>query len=161
MDYERRHARPSSGGVERSVSTRTATRREHQRFCEIGGWTLVRDARGRSVGHHITYELPLADGAVLRTRISRPANKDQYGPGLWSHILSTQLAVTATQFWECLRSGRAPDRPGSLRPDRRESIPAQVVYHLLHTVGLSEDEVAVLTREQALARLNEHWSRQP
>jgi hypothetical protein len=160
MDHRQRRASISSGGVERSVSRRPATRREHRRFCEIEGWTLVRDARGKSVRHHLTYELPLADGTVLRTRISRPANHDQYGPGLWSHILSTQLAVTAAQFWECLRSGQAPDRPGSSRPEGREPIPAQVAYHLLHTVGLSDDEVAGLTREQAVARLNEYWTTQ-
>lgn len=39
-----------------------ATRRDHERFCDIEGWKPVRDVRGRTGAHHVTYELALPDG---------------------------------------------------------------------------------------------------
>lgn len=139
------------------MTLRPASRREHARFCEVEGWTVVRDARGRAVGHHITYELGLATGAVLRTRISRPANNERYGPRLGAHILTEQLAVTEAQFWACVDHGEKPPRPGAA-PAVHEALPASLAHQLLHTVGLSDAEVAGLTREQAIARMNEYWS---
>jgi hypothetical protein len=37
-------------------------------------------------------------------------------------------------------------------------VPAEVVHLLLAKVGLSEAEVAAMTREQAVARLNQYWT---
>lgn len=88
---------------------RIATRREHQRFCEIDGWVEVLNARGKPTQHHITYELLLGDGRILRTRISRPANTDRYGKGLWAHILDDQLMVSVEEFWSASRAGTHPN----------------------------------------------------
>lgn len=60
-----------------------APRRQHKQFCDIDGCDTVLNARGKTVRHHITYELALSDGRVLRTRISRPASNATYGPSLW------------------------------------------------------------------------------
>lgn len=125
-------------------------------------WELVRDAKGRPVGHHITYELKLHDGRVLRTRVSRPANKTTYGPGLWKAILSKQLDVTEVEFWAGVkhrhRHRQRPER-GQPQVDTAEAtLPAGLVHQLIHVARVPEDEVKKLTLEQAVAVMAEHWS---
>jgi hypothetical protein len=71
----------------------TPARADHAKFCENEGWRVVRDARGRTGTHHLTYELDLPDGRTLRTRVSHPPDRTDYGPSIWSHILRDQLAV--------------------------------------------------------------------
>ena len=132
--------------------------RDHQRFCQVEGWTEVRNARGRSVGHHLTFELALPDGRVLRTRISRPPNGDTYGPRLWGAILGEQLQVTEEEFWRCVSERTVPAREGVVRvPD--DALPLWLVDQLLRDVGLGEAEVARMTVSQAEEALHAHWSR--
>jgi hypothetical protein len=53
--------------------------------------------------------------------------------------------------------GIKPDRGGP--PSRwQSSIPADLVHALIHTVGLPEAELRTMTREQAIARMQRHWS---
>lgn len=140
--------------------SRPASRRQHQTFCESEGWELVRNAQGQAVRHHITYKLPLADGRILRTRISRPANSENYGPALWSAILGPhQLDVTEAEFWACVERGIMPIRPGAPPAVPAAALPADLVYQLLHKAKLTEQEVAALTRQQAIGRMTEFWSR--
>lgn len=141
--------------------SRSASRRQHQKFCEIEGWEQVADAQGRPVGHHITYRLALTDGRVLRTRISRPANNDTYGPQLWSHILGEQLAVTEAEFWECVGQGNPPVRPGQQPPAPAESLPADLVHQVLTKLHLSDSDVAALTRQQAIDLMTTYWTAPP
>ncbi len=140
--------------------SRPASRRQHQKFCESEGWELVRNTQGQAVRHHITYTLPLADGRILRTRISRPANNETYGPTLWSAILGPhQLDVTEDESWACVEHATRPIRPGLPPTVPAEALPADLVYQLLHKVKLTEREVAGLTRQQAIDRMTEFWSR--
>lgn len=134
----------------------TATRSDHQRFCEREGWALVRDARGVAVSHHRTFELALPDGRILRTRISLPPDRTDYGPRLWSHILRDQLEVSEQEFWACVRDGVAPAR-GAIAVDI-ERIPAALVYQLVVKYGVSEAEVGRMTRAEVLAALEARWS---
>jgi hypothetical protein len=133
-----------------------ATREEHERFCLVEGWTPVRDARGRSGTHHVTYELRLPDGRILRTRISHPPDRTSYGRSLWSHILRDQLAVTEEEFWKCVKEGDKPDRGMPIVPT--ETLPADLVHLLIAKVGLTETEIAQMTRETAIARLQLFWT---
>ncbi|MFD5318753.1 cytotoxic translational repressor of toxin-antitoxin stability system [Streptomyces sp. NPDC127098] len=119
-------------------------------------WKRVRDARGRSGTHHVTYELTLHDGSVLRTRISHPVDRTVYGPSLWAHVLRDQLRVSEDEFWDCVLDGRLPDRGAPSTP--KEALPADLVYLLLHRVGLSEPEVAALSKDEAVARLRRYWT---
>lgn len=128
-----------------------ATRADHDAFCRIEGWTRVRDARGRTGTHHVTYELALPDGRILRTRVSHPVDRSDYGAALWAHVLRDQLDVTEAEFWACVKKRVQPSR-GAPQPSER-SIPASVVHRLLTELGLTEREVARLTRAEALARL--------
>lgn len=131
------------------------TRQAHERFCIAEGWDRVRDARGRTGSHHVTYELVLADGSILRTRISHPVDRTDYGPSLWNHILRDQLAVSAEEFWSCVNDGVLPAR--SVVAPAPESLPADLVHLLVHRVGLSSAEIASMTRAQAIERLQRHW----
>jgi hypothetical protein len=140
------------------VSSAAASRRDHNRFCQVEGWEQVRNARGKT-GHHLTYELNLPDGRVLRTRISHPVNNETYGPRLWSHILSDQLEVTDTEFWACVEDGELPDRGSASAEVPANALPAQVVYQLIHDVGIPEAEVARMDLTRAVELLAEYWSR--
>lgn len=138
--------------------SRPGARADHDAFARIEGWTEVRNARGQAVRHHITYELELPDGRVLRTRISRPANRESYGPALWKLILTEQLSVTEEQFWACVKDRRLPDRGGDSGDLPSRALPAQLVFQLLN-IGLPETQVAQMTLEEAVATMTEHWSR--
>lgn len=131
-------------------------RERHERFCAVEEWKRVRDARGRTGTHHVTYELTLHDGRILRTRISHPVDRTVYGPALWSHILRDQLVVTDTEFWDCVIDEKLPDRGAPATP--QESLPADLVYLLIHRVGLPESAVSELTKEDAVARLQRYWT---
>ena len=117
----------------------------------------MRGATGKKVTHHLTYELLLTDGRILRTRLSQPPDTTAYGPALWAHILRDQLNVSPGDFWLCVREGRLPDR-GSGPAATTGSIPAEVVALLINRVGLAESEVAGMTRAEAIARLNLFWA---
>ena len=134
------------------------TRHDHHRFCQVEGWTEVRNARGRKVGQHITYELELPDGRILRTRISRPPSRQPYGPRLWAHVLD-QLQVTEAQFWACVSDRTPPDRGAATREPPQNALPAGLVHQLIHTAGVAEADVAAMTLDEALAVMNEHRSR--
>jgi len=133
-----------------------ATREDHERFCITEGWQRVRDAKGRTGTHHVTYELVLPDGQTLRTRISHPPDRTGYGDGIWSHILRDQLKVSQDVFWSCVREGRPPERAVPAVPP--EALPADLVYLLINRVGLTEEEVHGFSKTDAIARLQSFWT---
>lgn len=136
------------------------TRSDHNTFCQTEKWVLVRDAQGRPVRHHVTYELPLPDGRILRTRISRPVDKTTYGPALWRSILRDQPDVGEEAFWACVRHKQLPERGGPPAAPPETSLPTGLVHQLIHVAGVSEHEITTMTLAQALARMNDHWSRE-
>ncbi len=131
------------------------TRADHDRFCRLERWNEVRNATGGKVGHHITYELSLPDGRILRTRVSRPPNRETYGAKVWGHILRDQLDVGEEAFWACVRDGTRPER-GAPQP-AGAMIPLELAALLKHRVGLTDAELGVLNREEAIERLNLFW----
>jgi hypothetical protein len=140
------------------MKRRAATRREHVRFCEVEGWRQVQSARESANNHHITFELPLNDGHILRTRISRPPNNDTYGKALWAHILRDQLCVTQSEFWKCVDDGEVPVRSSSMPLPPSAALPAGLAHQLVHVLALSTKEVAALSLDDAIALMNDHWS---
>jgi hypothetical protein len=80
-----------------------------------------------------------------------------YGAGMWGHILRDQLDVSENEFWDCVLDVRLPDR-GAAPTVPKEALPADVVYLLIHRVGLAEGAVAALTKEDAVARLQRYWT---
>lgn len=137
------------------------TRASHNQFCLTEKWEAVRNTRGGKVTHHITYELPLLDGRRLRTCVSRPADNTTYGPSLWKAILRDQLEVTEDEFWACVKDKQRPDRGQDAEPTSRSSLPAGLVYQLIHVARVPEADVKGLTLDQANAVMAEHWSRPP
>jgi len=130
---------------------------DHKTFCETEGWQLVRNARGRTSGHHaLTYELYLHDGRILKTRISQPPDASTYGAAIWGHILRDQLDVDEEAFWACVRSGVKPDRGEPEAPG--EALPAELAHLLVTRLHLSSAEVALMTKDEAIARMQEFWS---
>jgi hypothetical protein len=142
------------------MKRRAATRREHVRFCEVEDWRAVQSARESSNRHHLTFELPLNDERILRTRISRPPNNESYGKALWSHILRDQLCVTLGEFWKCVDDSDVPVRSSSVPTPPSAALPAGLAHQLVHVLALSTKEVAALSLDDAIALMNEHWSQQ-
>ena len=132
------------------------SRKDHESFCQIERWRRVRDARGRTGTHHVTYELDLVDGRILRTRISHPVDRSSYGPSLWNHILRDQLDIDEPGFWVCVQDGVKPDR-GTPEPPAA-ALPAELVHLLISRVGLDESEVAGMSKDDAAARLQRFWT---
>ena len=135
----------------------TPTRKDHLRFCEVEGWAPVMSSRGKTGTHHDTFELALPNGDVLRTRISRPPDRSEYGSSLWNHILKDQLMVTETEFWDCVTTKQIPDRGMTAGPDV-DPIPTDVIWALLHRVGMSESDIQAMTKEEAISRLTLFWT---
>lgn len=131
-----------------------ATRKDHQTFCVIEGWTQVANARGKT-GHHVTYELALPDGRILRTRVSHPPSRATYGPALWAHILRDQLDVSEAEFWACVKKRVKPSRSYPEPPE--EAIPAGLVDQLIQN-GVPEDEIRGMDKAAAIERINKIWS---
>jgi hypothetical protein len=132
------------------------TRADHDWFCTVEGWRPVRDVLGRRGTRRVIYELALPSGGTLRTCVSHPVDQSEYGPRLWGHILGDELDVSDEEFWACVKDGTLPSR--GTPAVQADSLPAQLVSLLIHTVGLSDDEVAAMTKEQAVARLDEFWA---
>ena len=133
----------------------TPTRADHEKFCKVEGWTSVRNARCKKAIHHVTYELPLPDGSILRTRISHPVDRSDYGPGLWSHILRDQLKVSEDEFWDSVDNGVRPTRGVLHVPSN--SLPAELVYQLVVKFRVPEADVAALDKERAVSLLQTLW----
>jgi hypothetical protein len=135
------------------------TRSDHENFCTTEGWEQARDSRGGTGTHHVTYELRLRDALILRTRISHPPDRTTYGTSLWSHILRDQVAVSEAGFWACVQDKVKPDRGEPKVPE--EALPADLVHLLITRLGLSEAEIAEMSRADAIARMQEYWSQPP
>jgi len=142
------------------VTYLTPTRRDHEKFCTREGWSLVRSSRGKKVGHHLTYELALPDGRILRTRISHPPDRSTYGRSLWGHILGDQLDVTEDAFWNCVTINVLPTR-STIAIAPTDALPLDLVHQLINAHQVPEDEVAAMSKEQALERLQEFWANPP
>jgi hypothetical protein len=138
------------------VSWPSPTRQDHETFCQVEQWRRARDVRGRAGTHHLTYELDLVDGRILRTRISHPVDRSDYGPSMWKHILRDQLEVNESQFWACVHDGVKPDR-GMPQPTAA-ALPADLVHMLISRVGVSESDVAGMSKDEAIARLHRYWT---
>ncbi|MDN5345157.1 MAG: hypothetical protein PWQ18_1271 [Clostridia bacterium] len=71
------------------------TYRELKRYCDKNGWVLIRDT------DHWYYEKVLADGTILRTKVSHALAKE-IPAHLWARVLKHQLKITEKEFWQNL-----------------------------------------------------------
>lgn len=140
------------------------THAQLRRFCEIDGWEETTSARGK-VPDHYRYRKRLADGTLLRTKVSHGSGSIE-DPRLWSKIWKHDLGLQSEQkFWDALSSRKAVIRPGdevaAPAGEPGAHLPRDLFWALVKTVGLSEQEAAALSKEEAVARMTEHWSRGP
>jgi hypothetical protein len=135
------------------------TRSDHESFCMTEGWAQVRNAQGRTGTHHVTYELALHDGRILRTRISHPPDRSTCGKSLWAHILRDQLNVSQDEFWACVQDKVKPDRGGPHIP--AEALPAELVHLLITRLGLDDAEVGRMSKAEAANLIQEYWTKLP
>jgi hypothetical protein len=75
---------------------------------------------------------------------------------MWGHVLRDQLQVDEATFWGCVKDGVLPDRGTPEAPS--SALPADLVHLLISRVGLDEAEVAAMSKEDAIARLQKFWS---
>jgi hypothetical protein len=95
---------------------------------------------------------------ILRTRISHPPNRTTYGASMWSHILRDQLDVDEATFWAAVHDGVQAARSAPVIP--AETLPVEVAFLLINRVGLTREQVAAMTRSEAIGRLNRYWTEQ-
>jgi hypothetical protein len=127
------------------------TRTDHRGFCEHEGWERA------DADHHLTYALRLPGGLILHTRISHPVTKQAYSPRLAAHILRDQLQVSADEFWACAADKVVPAR-SVVTPTAGPTLPAGLLMTLKRELALSDAELAVLSKVEAVQMLNAHWA---
>ena len=134
-----------------------ATFEDLRRYLLRDGWIEEPNlARGRArTGDHRRYRKELADGTILRTKVPHGL-RDEIGGDLFGHILRDQLRVDGTRFWAVVRGAPAPAEPPA---PGAPTIPAWLVERLIRTVGLAEDAVRRMTRDEAFAAWEEFRSR--
>jgi hypothetical protein len=126
-----------------------ATFRDLRTYVSKDGWTEEPNlARGRRrTGDHRRYFRDLPDGTRLRTKVPHD-ERAEIGPDLFHRILRDQLRVAEDQFWAVVRGRVAAKAEPTTEV---EPIPGWLVTRLILTVGLSEDDVARMTTEEAQA----------
>jgi hypothetical protein len=69
------------------------TFKDLKRYCDNNGWVMVRNT------DHWYYEIVLADGSVLKTRVSDATHKE-IPKRIWEKILKKQLQISEEDFWK-------------------------------------------------------------
>jgi hypothetical protein len=64
--------------------------------------------------------------------------------------------VDQADFWACVQDGVSPDR-GAPQPPT-EALPAELVHLLLTRAHLSEGEIAAMSKDEAIARMQQFWT---
>ncbi|MDQ6615212.1 MAG: cytotoxic translational repressor of toxin-antitoxin stability system [Actinomycetota bacterium] len=131
----------------------------HRKFVETEGWEKKGTARGSGkTGDHYRYNLRLATGDMLTTRVSRGSGQIN-DPKLIAAIYRDQLAVCEEDFWRCVDDGVLPPRPQP-PPALAEGdlLDAKLVRNLIRRVGLTEAEIATFTKADAVARWEQYLS---
>lgn len=68
-----------------------------------------------------------------------------------------QLDVDEATFWAAVRDRVKPTRAASTAPSRA-ALPAEVAFLLINRVGLTREQVAAMTKVEAIERLNRYWT---
>ena len=78
----------------------------------------------------------------------------------FSLILRSQLKISRREFWEALQTGERVGRPVPVDEPAPPMHEAWVLRVLRHELHLSNDEIAALSPEQGIRRVQGNWSRQ-
>ena len=69
--------------------------RDLKKYCEKNGWVMIRNT------DHWYYEKVLANGTLLRTKVSHAVHKE-IPANIWRLILRRQLKISEDEFWSDL-----------------------------------------------------------
>lgn len=78
---------------------------------------------------------------------------------MWAHILRDQLAVDEAAFWACVQDDVLPYRGAPVQHGK--SLPADLVHLLRSNLRLSDSEIAELSRQEAIERMQQFWQEGP
>jgi len=123
-------------------------KKDMRRFCELDGW----EETEATSSDHDRYRKRLADGTVLRTKVSRGRGPIVRNPGLWTNVWRHQLGLRSEdEFWEVLDT-RKPAPRGEPAPEPPEpQMDAWLFEALVLTYGVDEGKVRAMDAEEALA----------
>lgn len=124
---------------------------ELEDFFKYDQWT-----EDRSTGHGM-YEKVLPSDEILRSHRSFSGKKTM-SPGRFKAILSLQLLVSDTEFWEVLRTKKPATRPSPAPEPEPMSLPYWV-SSALEAAGVTQDDLATLDEQAARRLLDEIRSR--
>lgn len=131
---------------------RTPTWDEFREFLRHDDWE-----EDRATGHDF-FEKTLPDGEILRTHASRAGSKTM-SPGRFKAILSDQLLLSETEFWEVLRTRTPAPRPSLAPEPAPASLPLWLALALEREVGLTPRQISELDSDAARRLLDEARSR--
>lgn len=135
---------------------RPLTHAAHRKFVETEGWTKKPNARGKKTGDHHRYTLQLATGDILYTRVSHGAGQLD-DPNTIAAVYRNQLQVSEEDFWNCVDNGVLPPRPQPEKADTpTESLDASLMRNLIRKVGLTPDQIAGMSKDEAVAAWQEY-----
>jgi hypothetical protein len=131
---------------------------DHRKFVETEGWTKKGTATSsKKTGDHFRYTLTLSTGDVLFTRVSHGSGQLDDAK-LIKAIFRTQLEVTEADFYRCVEKGILPPRPQTIPERSAEGLDAALVRNLIRKVGLSQIQVAKMSKVQAVAAWSKYLS---
>ena len=131
----------------------TATWADLRAFFHADKWTPDRNTGDQQ------FEKTLPGERVLRSKRSMGKDDEAIGKDLFRWILRVQLEVSEKAFWKAIRTGNPVQRPSAELPELPPTLPPWLIAALKREVGLREEEVANLSREQADAKLSAKRSR--
>ena len=102
---------------------------------------------------HYRYRKQLADGEILRTKVSFGRGPAFNDAGLWRHVWKDQLGLASEdEFWETLRTRRPPPRGqvATLAAPTAPTKPAWLYEFLVHVARMDAEEVLALNPEEAM-----------
>ena len=132
---------------------KTATWADLRAFLHADEWKQDRNTGDQH------FEKTLVGGRVLRSKRSLSKGSDAISSDLFKWILRVQLEVSEEAFWTAIRTGQPVQRPSSHLPEPTPTLPEWLVGALMREVGISEEDVAKLSRNEAETKLSAERSR--
>ncbi len=137
---------------------RPLTHADHRKFARTEGWIKKgTSSSSKKTGDHFRYTLTLSTGEVLYTRISHGSGQLD-DPKLIGAIFRTQLGVSEEDFYRCVEKGILPPRPQTNPERSTEGLDAILVRNLIRKVGLSQNQIAKMSKAQAVDEWNKYLS---
>lgn len=126
---------------------------DHKKFVDVEGWSKKGTASGdATTGNHFRYSLRLNTGEILYTRVSHGSGSIN-DPSLVALILREQLRVSEEDFYRCVNDGTLPPRPAPVVLELpAEGLDAKLVRNLVIKVGLTQSEVAAMSKAEAVEK---------